>query len=73
MGTHIVNLYYRTVRWMFAKLGRDEVLKASYFGKPRPGVDPGLGKSRSMRSAFSKGLLLQKGRLQLQTECIAVI
>ena len=26
MGTHLVSLYYRTVLWIFMKLGRDEVL-----------------------------------------------
>ena len=25
---HIVSLYYRTAKWMFTKLGRDEVLMA---------------------------------------------
>ena len=43
------------------------------FGKPRPGVDPGWGKNRSMRGPCSKGLLLQIGRLQLQSECIEMI
>ena len=37
-----------------------------------PGVDPGQGKNRSMRSPFCKGLLLQTGRLQQQTECIVM-
>ena len=27
---HIVSLYYRTARWMFTKLGRDEVLMVPY-------------------------------------------
>ena len=27
---HIVSLYYRTARWMFTKLGRDEVLMAPH-------------------------------------------
>ena len=74
---HIVSLCYRTARWMFTKLVRDEVLMALHlcldFGKPRPGVDPGRGKNRSMRGLFSKGLLLQIGRLQRHSECIAVI
>ena len=30
---HIVSLYYRTVEWMFMKLGRDEVLKARHMLK----------------------------------------
>ena len=27
---HIVSLYYRTSKWMFTKLGRDEVLMAQH-------------------------------------------
>ena len=27
---HIVSLYYRTAKWMFMKLGRDEVLMVLY-------------------------------------------
>ena len=27
---HIVSLYYRTAKWMFTKLGRDEVLMVPY-------------------------------------------
>ena len=30
---HIVSLYYRTAKWMFRKLGRDEVLMAQYMHK----------------------------------------
>ena len=30
MGTHIVSLSYRTNRWIFMKLGRDEVLIVPY-------------------------------------------
>ena len=74
---HIVSLCSRTAWWMFMKLGRDKALMAPHlwldFGKPCPGVDPEWGKNWSMRSTFSKGLLLQIGRLQLQSECIAMI
>ena len=64
---------------MFTKLGRDEVLMhgpalvVRLLGKPRPGMDPEWVKNRSMRGPFSKGLLLQIGRLQLQSECIAMM
>ena len=30
---HIASLYYRTARWMFTKLGRDEVLMARHMHK----------------------------------------
>ena len=30
---HIVSLYYRTTKWMFTKLGRDEVLMAPHMHK----------------------------------------
>ena len=30
---HIVSLCYRTVKWMFTKLGRDEVLMAQHLHK----------------------------------------
>ena len=44
-----------------------------FFGQIRPGVDPGRGKNRSRGVPFFKKLLLQTGRLQQQTKCIAVI
>ena len=44
-----------------------------FFGQIRPGMDPGRGKNRSRGVPFFKKLLLQTGRLQQQTECIAVI
>ena len=30
---HIASLYYRTAKWMFTKLGRDEVLMAWHMHK----------------------------------------
>ena len=44
-----------------------------FFGQIRRGADPGRGKNRSRGVPFFKKLLLQSGRLQQQTECIAVI
>ena len=44
-----------------------------FFGQIRPGADPGRGKNRSLGVPFFRKLLLQTGRLQQQTECIAVI
>ena len=44
-----------------------------FFGQTRPGADPGRGKNRSRGVPFFRKLLLQTGRLQQQTECIAVI
>ena len=44
-----------------------------FFGQIRPGADPGRGKNRSQGVPFFRKLLLQTGRLQQQTECIAVI
>ena len=47
---HIVSLYYRTAKWMFAKLGRDEVLMAWHMHRDvlaisaRGGGGPGRGK-----------------------------
>ena len=44
-----------------------------FFGQICPGADPGRGKNRSWGVPFFRNLLLQTGRLQQQTECIAVI
>ena len=44
-----------------------------FFGQIRPGADPGRGQSRSPGVPFFNELLLQTGRLQRQTECIAMI
>ena len=45
-----------------------------FFSQIRPGADPGWGQNRSRGVPFFKELLLlQTGRLQQQTECIAVI
>ena len=69
---HIVSLYYRNCLMdVYKNFFRDEVLMVPHlllrlFGKLRPGVDPGRGKNRSVRGPFSKGLLLQIGRLQQQ-------
>ena len=75
---HIVSLYYRTAEWMFMKLGRDEVLMVPYKcycfsarsvkGRIQGGAKIGHGESPS-----SMNFLLQTGRLQQQTECIAMI
>ena len=44
-----------------------------FFGQIPPGADPGRGKNRWRGVPFFWKLLLQTGRLQQQTECIAVI
>ena len=44
-----------------------------FFGQIRPGADPGRGKNRSRWVPFFKKLLLQIGRLQRQTKCIAMV
>ena len=44
-----------------------------FFGQIRPGADPGRRQNRSWGVPFFRKLLLQNGRLQQQTECIAVI
>ena len=41
------------------------------FGLIGCGMDPGHGNNRSKKDPFSKGLSLQTGGLQQQTECIA--
>ena len=33
VGEHIASLYYRTAKWMFTKLGRNEVLMAQHMHK----------------------------------------
>ena len=60
---------------MFTKLGRDEVLMARHMHKDvlaifAQGADPGRGKIGHQGGG---GPLLQTGRLQQQTEFIAVI
>ena len=44
-----------------------------FFGQIRPGAAPGWGKKGSLGDPFFNELLLQTGRLQQQTECIAMI
>ena len=44
-----------------------------FFGQIRPGADPGRGKNRSQEVPFFNKLFLQTGRLQQQTECIAMM
>ena len=44
-----------------------------FFGQIPPEADPGRGKNRSRGVPLFRKLLLQTGRLQQQTECIAVI
>ena len=80
---YIVSINYRTAEWMFTKLGRDEVLVALHMHKAKekyrgvfchicPGAYPGWGKI-GHGGPFLKQLLLQTGRLQQQTELIAMI
>ena len=71
---HIFDLFSRTAWWILMKLGRDGPLQVLlFFGQIRLGADPGWGKNRSRGVPFFKKLLLQTGRLQRQTECIAMI
>ena len=73
---HIVSLYYRTVWWMFTKLGRDEVLMAPHMHwgvsaisaqeRIQGKVIIGHGR-RGVAPSFSK-IFLQTGRLQQQTQ-----
>ena len=77
---YIISLSYRTTVWTFTKLDRDEVLIITHLfigfsanstqGRIRGGGQ--FAKNRSMRGSFSKGLLLQIGMQQQQTECIPV-
>ena len=74
---HIVSLNYRIAWWIFTKLGRDKVLMTSHicidsWAKSAHGWIQG-GAKIGPGGPFSKELLLQTGRLQQQTECIAVI
>ena len=77
---HIASLYYRTASWMFTKLGRDEVLMARHMHKDVLAIsaqerDSGrgqIGQEWGGGSPSSKKLL-QTGRLQQQTEFIAMI
>ena len=74
------SLSYRTTWWMFTKLDRHEVLIITHLfigfsANSTQGGIQGLrqfAKNRSMRGSFSKGLLLQIGMQQQQTECILV-
>ena len=63
---------------MFTKLGRDEVLMARHMHKDvlaifAQGADTGRGKIGQGRGSPSSKKLLQTGRLQQQTEFIALI
>ena len=78
---HIISLSYRTTWWMFTKLDRDEVLIITHLfigfsaNSTQGRIQGGGGqfaKNRSMRGSFSKGLLLQIGMQQQQTECIPI-
>ena len=60
------------------KLGRNKVLMIPahlhwLLGQIRPGADPGQGHNRSMRGPSPKDFFFRVGRLQQQTECIAMI
>ena len=68
---HIISLSYRTTLLMFTKLDRDEVLVVTHLcmgfsANSTQGQIQGraICQNRSMRGSFSKGLLLQIGRLQ---------
>ena len=71
MGTHSHSLYYRTARWMFTKLGRDEVLMALNVDLGVSAIPP-RGGSRA-GGPFLKKPLFHARRLQQPTECIAII
>ena len=74
---HIFDFFSRTSWWILMKFCRYEVLMVPYkcccFRQILPGADPGRGKNRSRGVPFCKKLLLQTGRVQRQTECIAMI
>ena len=77
---HIVSLSYRTNWWIFMKIGRDEVLIVPYMFccfsarsvQERIHGGAKIG-HRGGGVPFFNELLLQTGRLQQQTECIAII
>ena len=74
---HIVSLNYRIAWWIFTKLGRDKVIMTLHiciesWAKSAQGWIQG-GAKIGQGVPFSKELLLQTGRLQQHTECIAVI
>ena len=59
--------------WYHAWSTRGPLQVLLFFGQIRPGADPGRGQNRKWGVPFFKKLLLQTGRLQGQTECIAMI
>ena len=70
---HIVSLYYRTIQWMFTKLGRDEVLMASHMHKDVLAIfAQGRIQGEAKVGHFLKNFL-QIGRHKQQTEFIAMI
>ena len=72
---HIVSLNYRIAWWVFNRLGRDKVLKNLYWlsGQIRQGKDLGQGCNWTMRGPSPKDFFFRVGRLQQQTEYIAMI
>ena len=75
---HIASLYYTTAKWMFTKLGRDEVLMAWHMHKYVLAKSAGGGPRARPNRTLGGGVpffkkLLQTGRLQQQTEFIAMI
>ena len=70
------SLSYRTTWWMFTKLDRHEVLIITHlfigFSANSTQGRRQFAKNRSISGSFSKGLLLQIGMQQQQTECIPV-
>ena len=74
---HIVTLNYRIACWIFTKLGRDKLLMSRIFvltfGSNLLGMDPGQGHNRSKRGPSPKDFFYRVGRLQEQSECIAMI
>ena len=79
VSEHIASLYYRTAEWMFTKLGRDEVLMAWHMHKDVLVISAQWriqGEAKYVTGGrlfpFFKNLL-QTGRLQQQTEFIAMI
>ena len=76
---HIASLYYRTASWMFTKLRRDEVLMARHMHKDVLAISAqgrgqiGQGRGGGGGWSPSSKKLLQTGRLQQQTEFIAMI